>query len=186
MTIDTQITAEIVEKIRERDRKSLISIYKDAYPMMEKYIISNSGSKADAQDLFQDAMYVLIKKVENPDFTLTSKVSTFLFGIGKNLWLKQLTKHKIDAVDLQRESEMDQEIDEKDFHQLTRVRRMKECLIALGEPCRTILEQFYFLKTPMKRIAEMLHYTNANNAKNQKYKCLVRLKKSFETSEKTS
>jgi hypothetical protein len=29
----------------------------------------------------------------------------------------------------------------------------------------------------MKEIAKMLHYTNANNAKNQKYKCFVRLKK---------
>ena len=115
--------------------------------MMEKYIITNSGSRADAQDVFQDAMYVLIKKAEKLDFELTSKLSTFLFGIGKNLWLKQLSKHKIDAAELQRESEIVQKIEEKDLDQLQRVQQMKKCLMALGEPCKTILEQFYFLKT---------------------------------------
>jgi hypothetical protein len=31
----------------------------------------------------------------------------------------------------------------------------------------------------MQQLAEMFGYTNADNAKNQKYKCLMRLKKLF-------
>lgn len=150
--------------------------------MVEKYILTNNGTKADAQDIFQDAMYLLIKKAEAPDFSLSSKITTFLFGIGKNLWLKQLAKHKTvdrepDPNEVYEESETVLEIEEAGYEQLDRVKWMKKCLVALGEPCKTILEQFYFLKTPMKRIAEMLHYTNSNNAKNQKYKCFMRLKK---------
>ena len=182
VTSETKIMTAILRKIRARDRETLTSIYKEAYPMVEKYITNNSGTKADAQDVFQDSMYILIKKTANADFILTAKVSTFLFGISKNLWLKQITANKIDLEDLKRETEPNHEtevhfMNEQDFDQLKKVQRMKKCLTALGEPCKTILEHFYFLKTTMKRIAEILHYTNANNAKNQKYKCFVRLKK---------
>jgi len=49
----------------------------------------------------------------------------------------------------------------------------------LGEPCKSLLEAFYLQKKQMVDIAEEFGYTNADNAKNQKYKCLMRLKKLF-------
>jgi hypothetical protein len=49
----------------------------------------------------------------------------------------------------------------------------------LGEPCRTLLEDFYMGNLTMEQISEKFGYTNADNAKNQKYKCLQRLKKIF-------
>jgi hypothetical protein len=49
----------------------------------------------------------------------------------------------------------------------------------MGEPCKTILEDYYIRKMSMQDISEKFGYTNAENAKNQKYKCLMRLKKLF-------
>ncbi len=51
----------------------------------------------------------------------------------------------------------------------------------LGEPCRTILEDFFIRGYSMQQITDKMGYTNADNAKNQKYKCLLRLKKIFFT-----
>lgn len=144
--------------------------------MVEKYVIDNSGSGDDARDVFQDAMYLLIKKSEDVAFELTSKLSTFLFGVSKNLWLKQLTKKNLDQKDYAESLDLD-DIDEEDLEQLSKNKKMKDCIGDLGEPCKTIIVQFYFNQTSMKEIADMLHYTNANNAKNQKYKCFMRLKK---------
>lgn len=144
--------------------------------MVEKYVIDNSGSGDDARDVFQDAMYLLIKKSEDVAFELTSKLSTFLFGVSKNLWLKQLTKKNLDQKDYAESLDLD-DIDEEDLDQLSKNKKMKDCIEDLGEPCKTIIVQFYFNQTSMKEIADMLHYTNANNAKNQKYKCFMRLKK---------
>lgn len=177
VTTDLKINTEIVDQIRTRDRETLTAIYKDSYPMVEKHILNNSGSKTEAQDIFQDALYVLIKKTTDQNFVLTAKVSTFLFSVSKNLWLKQLASHKINAQELANENEYDDLVDEEDLAKLVKVKQMKACITSLGEPCNTIITQFYFLKTSMKKIAEMLHYTNANNAKNQKYKCFMRLKK---------
>ena len=56
---------------------------------------------------------------------------------------------------------------------------MKKALVKLGEPCKSLLEAFYFQQQNMDIIARQFGYTNANNAKTQKYKCLVRLKKIF-------
>ena len=49
----------------------------------------------------------------------------------------------------------------------------------LGEPCKSLLEAFYIEKRSMPEIAAHFGYTNADNAKTQKYKCLMRLKKIF-------
>lgn len=144
--------------------------------MVEKYVIDNSGSSDDAKDVFQDAMFLLFKKVQDVNFQLTSKLSTFLYGIGRNLWLKKLTKKKVDLKDYAEEIKVD-ELEEEDHLKLERTKLMKQCIEKLGEPCKTIIVQFYFFKSSMQEIAELLNYTNANNAKNQKYKCFKRLQK---------
>ena len=56
---------------------------------------------------------------------------------------------------------------------------MEKALLSIGEPCRSLLEAYYLQKRNMAEIAESFGYTNADNAKNQKYKCLTRLKKLF-------
>ena len=47
----------------------------------------------------------------------------------------------------------------------------------LGEPCKTIITDFFYGGLTMEEIAEKMGYTNAANAKNQKYKCFKRFKK---------
>jgi hypothetical protein len=56
---------------------------------------------------------------------------------------------------------------------------MEKAMNNLGEPCKSLLEAFYIQKRNMQDIAAGFGYTNAENAKNQKYKCLVRLKRLF-------
>lgn len=57
--------------------------------------------------------------------------------------------------------------------------KMEGALALLGEPCKTIIEDFYMNDRSMQEICERFGYTNADNAKTQKYKCLQRLKKLF-------
>ena len=57
--------------------------------------------------------------------------------------------------------------------------KMQSALQLLGEPCKTIIEDFYINNRSMQEICENFGYTNADNAKTQKYKCLQRLKKLF-------
>jgi hypothetical protein len=58
---------------------------------------------------------------------------------------------------------------------------MNEAMDGLGEPCVSIIRDFYVHGHSMESISAKYGYTNADNAKNQKYKCLQRLKKLFFT-----
>jgi DNA-directed RNA polymerase specialized sigma24 family protein len=62
---------------------------------------------------------------------------------------------------------------------------MEKAMNSLGEPCKSLLQAFYINKQNMQEIAATFGYTNADNAKNQKYKCLIRLKKLFFSQYKT-
>ena len=51
----------------------------------------------------------------------------------------------------------------------------------VGEPCRSLLKAYYHHDKSMQEIAADFGYTNPDNAKTQKYKCLARLRKIFYT-----
>jgi hypothetical protein len=57
--------------------------------------------------------------------------------------------------------------------------RLGAAMNLLGEPCRSLLTAFYMERKSMMDIATEFGYTNPDNAKTQKYKCLNRLKKIF-------
>ena len=73
--------------------------------------------------------------------------------------------------------------EELDAHEQrnTEFEMMEKAINHLGEPCKSLLEAYYLQKQTMQTIATSFGYTNADNAKNQKYKCLMRLKKIFFT-----
>jgi len=47
----------------------------------------------------------------------------------------------------------------------------------MGDPCKALLESFYFNQLSWEAIAEKFGYSNAASARNQKYKCLERIRK---------
>jgi len=56
---------------------------------------------------------------------------------------------------------------------------MKDAMIKLGEPCKSLITDFYINDLNMQTMTEKFGYTNADNTKNQKYKCMNRLKRYF-------
>lgn len=180
---DLNVDAEIIQGIRSGDNIAVQKLYKLYYPTVSKMILNNSGSLAEAQDIFQETVMVLYDKITNGNFELSSKLKTFLYAVAKRLWLKQLTrggsKYHIDSIDNHEDSLIAVEaIEEHEILEKNLV-HMEEALNGLGEPCKTILHDFYILNKSMTEIGEKFGYTNADNAKTQKYKCLQRLKKIF-------
>jgi DNA-directed RNA polymerase specialized sigma24 family protein len=80
--------------------------------------------------------------------------------------------------DLQETVPVEEELERHAQHDLDFL-VMEQSLNNLGEPCRSLLKAYYLEMKSMVEIAGDFGYTNADNAKNQKYKCLMRLKKIF-------
>ncbi len=163
------------------DRKIIEGIYKDHFNMIQSLIVNNNGTADDARDIFQEAMVVLYEKVRTGSFELNCQLKTYLYSVSKRLWLKRLHQNNrlfTQEVDLETTVPVDEEIGQHEKRD-AEFELMSQAIQRLGEPCKSLLEAYYLRKMKMQDIALQFGYTNSDNAKNQKYKCLMRLKKLF-------
>lgn len=172
---------KLLEGLAQNDRKAIESIYKQHFNMVQSLILSNNGNPDDARDIFQEAMIVLFEKARSGTFELNSQLKTYLYSVCRRLWLKRLNQQHRFAPEVENlEETVPVEEDIERHEQRNRdFQVMEQSLKSLGEPCKSLLEAYYLEKKSMVDIAADFGYTNADNAKNQKYKCLMRLKKIF-------
>jgi RNA polymerase sigma factor (sigma-70 family) len=164
------------------DKQAVEQIYKDNYNTIQAFILNNNGSSDDARDIFQEAMIVLYEKAQLPQFELTCQLKTFIYSVCRRLWLKKLNQMQRysngfnerleETVPVEEDIEQHEKKD-ADFN------LMEVAMSKIGEPCKSLLDAYYVQKKQMQQIATDFGYTNADNAKTQKYKCLMRLKKLF-------
>jgi DNA-directed RNA polymerase specialized sigma24 family protein len=104
-----------------------------------------------------------------------------LYSVCRRLWLKRLQQNNryYPAFEFLKETVPVEDEIELHERQQADFRLMENALVKIGEPCKSLLEAYYIKKKSMPEIAENFGYTNADNAKTQKYKCLMRLKKIF-------
>jgi len=173
--------SEVILGILNNSDAALRRLYVAYFPMVLQLIINNNGNEDDAKDIYQEAIIVLYNKVKAGNFEQSSKLKTYIYSVCRRLWLKRLTqlnRYGGDIRDFQEFLPVDDEIElhnERDIQ----FDKMESALLLLGEPCKTIMEDFYIYNRSMQDICERFGYTNTDNAKTQKYKCLQRLKKLF-------
>lgn len=171
----------LLKGLVNNDSKAIDTIYKDNFNMVQAFILNNNGTYDDARDIFQEAMITLYEKAKSESFVLTCQIKTYIYSVCRRLWLKRL--QQMGRFVVQSESLEDTVPVEEDL-QVHEKRNadfaiMERSLGSLGEPCKSLLESYYIHKKGMTEISAEFGYTNADNAKNQKYKCLMRLKKLF-------
>ena len=171
----------LLKALAEDDKQAIETIYRANYAVIQSFILNNSGSQDDARDIFQEAMIVLYEKARSGSFELSSQIKTYIYSVCRRLWLKRLNQmqrfsghleHMEDSIPVEEEVE-NHEKKNADFI------LMENAMSKIGEPCKSLLDAYYIQKKHMQEIAADFGYTNADNAKTQKYKCLMRLKKLF-------
>jgi RNA polymerase sigma factor (sigma-70 family) len=173
----------LLQGLARNDKKAVETIYRDHYSVIQSLIINNNGSADDARDIFQEAMIVLYEKARSGSFELHCQLRTYIYSVARRLWLKRLQQARRFSGEIINTEEIVHVEEDVEEH----VKRdqefgmMEKAIMGLGEPCKSLLEAFYIQKKNMQEIASGFGYTNAENAKTQKYKCLMRLKKIFFT-----
>lgn len=183
------IDQDLLEGLANHEPKTLRQLYRDFFPMVCHMVTTNSGGEEDARDLFQDGLMVVYAKAKSPEFRLHCKLKTYLYAVCYRLWLKQLHQREPFLVGGTHQDEPPAGLDDdlKDhWKREEEFAMMDKALDKLGEPCKGLLTAFYLKKRSMQEIAEQFGYTNPDNAKTQKYKCLNRLRKIFFTQYKSS
>ncbi len=172
---------EIILGILNDSKDILNRLYKSYFPMVLQLVLNNNGNEDDAKDVFQESVIVLYNKVKSGNFELNSKLKTFIYSVCRRLWLKRLNAQSRNVRNIEDFSEFIPVEDDLEKHEEKdrQFQMMEQALKQLGEPCKTIIEDYYLQSRSMQEISEKFGYTNADNAKTQKYKCLQRLKKIF-------
>ena len=163
---------KVLELTRHGNEQALEYLYRKHYRMMLRLVIKNSGTEEEAKDIFQDALIVFWEKARQPEFVLTSRLSTFLYSVCQNLWRKELDRKSRFVREPQTEMQSDEDPDQKE-----RAEIVNRCIAQLGETCQKILMYYYFDRLSMVDIAEKLGLSGADTAKTKKYKCKQELDK---------
>ena len=165
----------LLEGLRAGDREATDQIYARCYNQVRVMIDKASGSSEDARDVFQDAMLALYRRLQQGDFELSCKLSSYVQVMCRNLWRTKLRDTRMTTATEQIDNEV-VDLDPRVIKQIEdREKRnlMYKHFDALSDDCRQILEMF-FSKVPMAKIAEVLE-TSEGYIKKRKYVCKTRL-----------
>jgi RNA polymerase sigma factor (sigma-70 family) len=171
----------LLQGLAQSEKKAIETIYKENFNMIQSLILNNSGSSDDAKDIFQETMIVLYERVRSGTFELNCLIKTYVYSVSRRLWLKrlqQMNRYTGSLDGIHETVPVEEEIEQHE-RMNSEFEMMNKAIGSLGEPCKSLLEAYYLEKKNMQEIAISFGYTNADNAKNQKYKCLMRLKKIF-------
>jgi len=172
----------IVELIEHEHYKQAAEKIYGYFPVVKKFIITASGTKQDAEDVFQEAILILFRNIKDEKFEHKSRVETYLYSICRHLWLDILRKRKRE---LKHQSEFGLQFSSEqmsdDINEQKDISLAEAAFKMLGEKCRELLQLFYFKKQNMVAIAKHLGFGSEQVAKNQKYRCIEKAKQHLKT-----
>ncbi len=168
--------SQLVEEIKAGNEEALVIMQKSYHTMVKSFILKNSGTEDEVDDVLQDSLIAIWRNVNKPNFSLTVKMSTYLMAIVKNLWFKQLKKKtRFTVVDESLQEKItadDISTDHLDQHVIHKL------VGELDETCKKLLSYFYFDGLENKIIAEKMGFANTDTVKSKKYQCFKRLQAS--------
>ncbi len=130
----------------------------------------------EAVDIYQEAVMIVYEKVTSRKLTvLESSLKTYLFAVSKNLILKMIRRREATQAALAERDKLAQHDEAEELAELRR-EKVRTIVAGLPEPCKSILQLYYYQQMPMRVIAEKLGYKSEDVAKVQKNRCMKSLK----------
>lgn len=172
---------QLLEGLLKANTSTVGKIYDLALPAVISWVTTNSGSEADARDIFQEALIALFRKVESGDLVLTCTLKSFLRIMCRNLWLTRLRDNKkfeASEIETAEAVSLDEDLLSR-LEQSEKEQLFFKHFDALGEDCKKIL-QWFFDKIALKKIAKNLA-TSENYIKKRKFLCKEKLVKAIQT-----
>ena len=175
------IQKEIIRCIQEgNDSKALTYLYEHTLVKVRSYIRKNSGSKDEANDIFQDAVIIFFRQVKENKFDVEKDIDAFIYTIARNLWIdkakreRRIVYYDNGEIYEQRHDSTNQltELISKE-----KTEAMKAVFDKLDEKCKKILHYYIYEKRSMKEISQLMGYSSEDVVKTNHYRCKQYLSK---------
>lgn len=177
---EINVDSVFLEELRNGSPKAFEDLYRRYFRMVEDMVFKYKGSAEDAKDIFQEALFVFVKKLRQPEFVLTSKASTFLYAIARNLYLKKAGRATVEISMDQQQFNFFEKTDENPgltpLEKDALLNTMTEKMAALEDDCRSVILYSFYQGLSHAKIAALTGYTEAF-VKVKKFRCLEYLRK---------
>ena len=166
---------QILKGIMRHDNLILQHIYKQFYYKINYFVKKNSGNEEDANDIFQEAIIIIYRKIKENDLVFkTSSFEGYLFSVCRFLWLKQLHKRKLEKEKISETIPYQEDLYDENLVMLVEKNEKyglyQKHFNTLSTDCQKLL-QLFFEKVPLREIARIMGYKGEKYAKKRKYKC---------------
>ncbi|MDD4109184.1 MAG: sigma-70 family RNA polymerase sigma factor, partial [Prolixibacteraceae bacterium] len=153
---------QILKGILRHDNLILQYIYKQYYYKINYFIKKNSGNEDDANDVFQEAIIIIYRKLKENDLIFeTSSFQGYLFSVCRFLWLKQLHKRKIEKEKISETIPFQEDLYDENLVMLVekneRYGLYQKHFNTLSSDCQKLL-QLFFEKVSLREIASIMGY----------------------------
>lgn len=145
---------EIIQLIREGKREKPIRFLYQEFPKIKQLVLKEGLTNEHAEEIFQNSLLLFIEKVENPSFVLSSKATTYLYGLNRFL-TKNVAKsnRKTIHVEWSEVKDFDDSSLKYDFDKEEKLNRLEFILTQISVKCQKIFRLFYFERKSMTEIA---------------------------------
>lgn len=169
-------TVQIIEAILLNDSKIISQVYDQQFNSIKSMVNNFNYLELDAKDVFQEGLTRAIVNVRNGRFKGESAFSTYLYGICRNICLKNYNKNK--GVYPTEIIEHAGQVEDDHFELLQVINAEKE---KLGDECREIIDLRFGLESPIDstrfdQIALLLNI-KSDNARQRFGRCFAKLMK---------
>ncbi len=180
---------QLVEQLRRGDDAAFEAVYRQYFRMTAGQVAQFGRADIMPEDVFQEAVVVLARMVRRDGFQLTSKLSTLLFGISRNVLLQKSGRRSEilveDAKLLRPGAATAADADDDEKEAAAEREAMLDAIEAgmglLADDCRDLLNYSFFEKLPQVEIAARMGYAEAF-VKVKKFRCLEYLRKKVKAS----
>ncbi len=169
---------ELMQALRAGDPTAYRQVYRDCYPSVSQFIRLHQGTEEDAQDIFQNALILLLEKIQDDTFQITCKLKTYLYSVCRYQWLNHLRKvASVNEMAVQdHEAFIQINAVEDDVTPPADIEEVIAHIKNLGKECEEILLSFYYQQLSYKEIGQNLGMSESV-VKQRRYRCMDRLKK---------
>lgn len=167
---------EILTGLRQKNDQILKWIYSETYPGVLKYILLNNGNEQDAEDVFQEALVLIYRKVMHDELELSSGFGTYLTALCKHLWNNHFRKNKnINYQDINHELLEDiEKVHDMPVKDQAVKRIIQKHLLQMSPECKQLLMLFYD-HVPYDEIRQSMGLKSDGYVRKRKFICKKKL-----------
>ncbi len=169
------VNTNFIQKLSDGDSHTISLLYRSTYPKVKKFIMTNRGTKEDAEDIFQKAILQVALRYKKEKNEVSGSVEGYIFTICKNLWRREIAYKKTTSIE---DNYIQIRDDANDFSNALLEQKKWELfyntLQKIEGNCKKILD-LYFAKETYSEIKKTFDYTSESVARQRVFKCKKKL-----------